>query len=56
MGLMAGVAVVVAVFGALTLLPAVLAIAGPHINSLRVRQSPHDPRSAGEAQRGLWAK
>ena len=40
MGLMAAIAVVVAVLGALTLLPAVLAITGPHINSLRVRRSP----------------
>ena len=37
MGLMAAIAVVVAVLAALTLLPAVLAIVGPHINSLRVR-------------------
>ena len=37
LGLMAAVAVVVAVLAALTLLPALLAITGPHINSLRVR-------------------
>ena len=37
MGLMAAIAVVVAVLAAVTLLPATLAIAGPHINSLRVR-------------------
>jgi RND superfamily putative drug exporter len=38
MGLMAGVAVVVAVMAALTLLPATLAITGPRIHSLRVRE------------------
>ena len=37
MGLMAAIAVVVAVLAALTLLPAVLAIIGSRINSLRVR-------------------
>jgi RND superfamily putative drug exporter len=52
MGLMAAVAVVVAVLGALTLLPAVLAIAGPRIESLRVRH----PRPESDAHEGLWAK
>ncbi len=52
MGLMAAVAVVVAVLGALTLLPAVLAITGPHINSLRVRH----PKPESKAHEGLWAK
>jgi putative drug exporter of the RND superfamily len=52
MGLMAAVAVVVAVLGALTLLPAVLAIAGPRIESLRVRH----PRPESAAHEGLWAK
>jgi RND superfamily putative drug exporter len=52
MGLMAGVAVVVAVLAALTLLPALLGIVGPRINSLRV----HQPASDEEAKRGLWAK
>ncbi|MGH2886453.1 MAG: MMPL family transporter, partial [Solirubrobacteraceae bacterium] len=53
MGLMAAIAVVVAVLGALTLLPAVLAITGPHINSLRVRdRHPESHPSEG----GLWAK
>jgi RND superfamily putative drug exporter len=52
MGLMAAVAVVVAVLGALTLLPAVLAIVGPRIESLRVRH----PRPESAAQQGLWAK
>ena len=53
MGLMAAIAVVVAVLGALTLLPAVLAIIGPHINSLRVRdRHPESHPSEG----GLWAK
>jgi RND superfamily putative drug exporter len=52
MGLMAAIAVAVAVLGALTLLPAVLAIAGPRINSLRV----HHPKPESEAHEGLWAK
>ena len=42
MGLMAGIAVVVAVLAALTLMPALVATAGPHINSLRVRTPPSD--------------
>jgi RND superfamily putative drug exporter len=52
MGLMAAIAVVVAVVGALTLLPAVLAILGPRINSLRVRRPPTDE----QAHQGVWAK
>ncbi len=52
MGLMAGIAVVVAVLAALTLLPAGLAIAGPRIESLRVRAV----RSEAQARDGLWAK
>jgi RND superfamily putative drug exporter len=52
MGLMAAVAVVVAVIGALTLLPAELALVGPRINSLRVRE----PRTDAHAKQGLWAK
>ncbi|MBV9943922.1 MAG: MMPL family transporter [Solirubrobacterales bacterium] len=52
MGFMAAIAVVVAVLAALTLLPAMLAILGPHINSLRVRHPPSDK----QAQSGLWAK
>src|SRR5436305_15275694 len=52
MGLMAAIAVVVAVIAALTLLPAVLAILGPRINSLRVRPA----YSEEKARRGLWAK
>ena len=53
MGLMAAIAVVVAVLAALTLLPAFLAIMGPHINSLRVPSSrPPKIRPIG----GLWAK
>jgi RND superfamily putative drug exporter len=52
MGLMAAIAVVVAVLAALTLLPAMLAILGPHINSLRVRHPPTDE----QAQKGVWAK
>jgi putative drug exporter of the RND superfamily len=52
MGLMAAIAVVVAVVGALTLLPAVLAILGPRINSLRVR----DVHPEAHTKDGLWAK
>ena len=52
MGLMAAIAVVVAVIGALTLLPAELALVGPRINSLRVRK----PRTDADAKRGLWAR
>lgn len=52
MGLMAGIAVVVAVCGALTLLPAVLAILGPRINALKVR----DLHPEEQARNGLWAK
>ena len=53
MGLMAAIAVVVAVLAALTLLPAALAITGPHINSLRVRG--RHP-AAHPKQGGLWAR
>ena len=51
MGLMAAIAVVVAVLAALTLLPALLAITGPHINSLRVRgrHPEHDPHERSRA-------
>ncbi|HTA37401.1 MAG TPA: MMPL family transporter, partial [Solirubrobacteraceae bacterium] len=52
LGLMAAIAVVVAVLAALTLLPATLAIVGPRINSLRVRHPPTDE----QAHEGLWAK
>jgi RND superfamily putative drug exporter len=52
MGLMAAIAVVVAVVAALTLLPAFLAILGPHINALRV----HHPPTPEQAKRGLWAR
>ncbi|HZC69228.1 MAG TPA: MMPL family transporter [Jatrophihabitans sp.] len=52
MGLMAAVAVVVAVFAALTLLPAVLGLLGPRINAGRVRP----PHSEEKARSGLWAK
>jgi RND superfamily putative drug exporter len=52
MGLMAGIAVLVAVLAALTLLPAALAITGGHINSLRIRQ----PASAAAAKAGAWAR
>jgi RND superfamily putative drug exporter len=52
MGLAAAVAVVVAVLAALTLLPATLAIVGPHINSLRVRG--RHPQASKKP--GLWEK
>jgi RND superfamily putative drug exporter len=52
MGLMAAIAVVVAVIAALTLLPAELALLGPHINSLRVRH----PATEEEVRNGLWAR
>jgi RND superfamily putative drug exporter len=52
MGLMAAIAVVVAVLAALTLLPALLGIIGPGINSLRVRSPREDP----QAEAGLWAR
>jgi RND superfamily putative drug exporter len=52
MGLMAAIAVVVAVLAALTLLPAELALLGSHINSLRVRH----PATDEEVRNGLWAR
>jgi RND superfamily putative drug exporter len=52
MGLMAAIAVIVAVLGALTLLPAELAILGPRIESLRV----HKPASDEQIRQGLWAR
>ncbi|MFL5860732.1 MAG: MMPL family transporter [Solirubrobacteraceae bacterium] len=52
MGLMAAIAVVVAVLAAITMLPAMLAVAGPHINSLRVRGRHPD----AHAKKGIWAK
>ncbi len=52
MGLMAAVAVVVAVLAALTLLPAELAILGPRIESLRV----HKPATDEQIRKGLWAR
>jgi putative drug exporter of the RND superfamily len=52
MGLMAAISVVIAVLGALTLLPAELAVLGPRINSLRVRH----PATDEEVKHGLWAR
>ena len=56
MGLMAAIAVIVAVLAALTLLPAMLAITGRHVNSLRVRGRHPDRRHAAAPERGLWAR
>ncbi len=56
MGEMAGIAVVVAVFAALTLLPAALAIAGPRINALRVRPPHRDLRPEAATEQGAWAR
>jgi putative drug exporter of the RND superfamily len=56
MGLMAGVAVVVAVLAALTLLPAALSILGPQINALRVRAPHRDLRPDQATQQGAWAR
>jgi RND superfamily putative drug exporter len=56
MGLMAAIAVVIAVFAALTLLPAGLAIAGPRINSLRVRRAHRDVRPEENTREGLWSR
>jgi putative drug exporter of the RND superfamily len=53
---MAGVAVVVAVLAALTLLPATLAITGRRINSLRVRGRRQDRHPAKAAGHGVWAR
>ncbi len=52
MGFMAAIAVVVAVLAALTLLPAMLAITGPRINSLRVRGRNRE----ADPKKGLWAR
>jgi RND superfamily putative drug exporter len=51
MGLMAAVAVVVAVLAALTLLPAILAVLGPRITALEVRHV--DPE---HQKGGLWSR
>ena len=56
MGLMAAVAVVVAVLAALTLLPALLSTTGPHINLLRVRGRHPDRYPATRLEQGLWAR
>ena len=52
MGLMAAVAVVVAVLAAVTLLPAMLALVGPRINSWRVRAH----HSQADSKHGIWAR
>ncbi len=52
MGLMAAIAVVVAVLAAVTLLPAMLAIVGSHINSLRVRGRSRQ----AQPKPGLWSR
>ncbi|MGH2904753.1 MAG: MMPL family transporter [Solirubrobacteraceae bacterium] len=56
LGLMAAIAVVVAVLAALTLLPAGLATVGPRINSLRVRPAHRDVHPDQDTKEGLWAK
>jgi RND superfamily putative drug exporter len=56
MGLMAGVAVLVAVLGALTLLPAMLAVTGARIDSLRVRPPHRDLRPETDTKEGLWSR
>src|SRR5690349_21168866 len=56
MGLMAAIAVVVAVLAALTLLPAMLSITGLHINSLRVRGRHPARRDPAHPHKGLWAR
>ena len=52
MGLMAAVAVVVAVLAAVTLLPAMLALVGPRINARRVRAH----HSQADSKHGMWAR
>jgi RND superfamily putative drug exporter len=52
MGLMAAIAVVVAVLAALTLLPAELAILNKRIESLRV----HKPATEEQIRKGMWSK
>jgi len=52
MGLMAAIAVVVAVLAAVTLLPATLSIVGPRINSLRVRGR----RRRADPNQGVWSR
>jgi putative drug exporter of the RND superfamily len=52
MGLMAAVSVLIAVLAALTLLPAVLGLVGPRINSLRVRKL----HPEAHAKEGMWAR
>jgi RND superfamily putative drug exporter len=57
MGVAAAVVVVIAMVGAITLLPAILAILGPRIESLRVpfvHTSPHDHRPHGWARWAHW--
>jgi putative drug exporter of the RND superfamily len=56
MGLMAAIAVVVAVLAALTLLPATLSITGRRINSLRVRGRHPDRHPAKALEHGAWAR
>ncbi len=52
MGLMAAISVVVAVLGALTLLPAELAILDRRIQALQV----HKPATEEQIRKGLWSK
>jgi RND superfamily putative drug exporter len=52
MGLMAAIAVVVAMLGAITLLPGLLGAVGSHVEALRLRR----PYSEEAAKKGVWAK
>jgi putative drug exporter of the RND superfamily len=57
MGVAAAVVVVIAMLGAISLLPAILGILGPRIESLRVpflRTPPHDHRPHGWARWARW--
>ncbi len=56
LGFTAGIAVVIAVLAAATLLPAMLGALGPHINSLRVQFGKTDPDDAEPHGWRRWAR